>query len=360
MTLLANDILAIPEDRPERLFSSGDAAVVKSEYKALARKWHPDHNPDPIAGQVLAHINVLFAKAERLIALGVWHVPGLLKLTGKDGVIRNVRYKRHHRMAIGDLYYGSKYVTFVIANEFADLFENAKARISFFAFKDERMEKHMSPCLPKIAACFETTDQKSVMVVEKAEDQYLLADIVAHFGKKVPADIVPRHVAWIVNRAYEIASYLEIAKLTHNAIGLDTLFVSPKTHAASLLGGWWYALPVGSRMVAAPGKYLRFLPNSLGSFDKAEGKTVYKAGTLFDLELIRAMGREMLGDISGSSFSYSKPAPEPMLSYLRRISSGKALNDYEEWDKQVLPACFGKKVFTLLDLNDDDVFREGA
>ena len=47
-TLSAAAFLAIPEDRPERLFQ-GSADNAKKAYRQLAMRWHPDHSRDPWA-----------------------------------------------------------------------------------------------------------------------------------------------------------------------------------------------------------------------------------------------------------------------------------------------------------------------
>jgi len=69
LTLSADQIQAIPEDQPERLFSAGTLDSCKDEFRRLARKWHSDRNPDAPPG-VLAHINLLHEAAARKIAAG--------------------------------------------------------------------------------------------------------------------------------------------------------------------------------------------------------------------------------------------------------------------------------------------------
>ena len=59
----ATEILAIPLDRPERLFKPDDAAITRLR-KDLAKVWHPDRNRGPEAADVFHHINRLADSAK--------------------------------------------------------------------------------------------------------------------------------------------------------------------------------------------------------------------------------------------------------------------------------------------------------
>ncbi len=56
--LTAQDILKIEPFDAGQLFP-GDAAEIKARFKKLAQEWHPDHNAEPDASAVFAHINKL-------------------------------------------------------------------------------------------------------------------------------------------------------------------------------------------------------------------------------------------------------------------------------------------------------------
>ena len=85
-------------------------------------------------------------------------------------------------------------------------------------------------------------------------------------------------------------------------------------------------------------------------------RAVQVAGIRTDLELIRALGRELLGDISGARLMREKAAPPPMLDWLRLPAPQSAVDDYHTWQRQVLTASFGERRFMKLDLSADDLY----
>lgn len=340
--LTADAILALNE--PERLFSSPDA--VKDEHRDLAKHWHPDRNKDPKAVSVIAQINRLYDEAQKRIKIGHWHAPGLIELLGADGKKRRIRYRRRHTFELGEFVYGDTAIAFLIRNEFADLFENARKRIAGLTYRDANMDKEMRRFMPRVSAVFETEDNLCVMVLEKTPDVFLLRDVLDALGGKID----PKHAAWMQSAAHNIACYLEYAGLTHNAISPDTYFVSPEFHTGLLLGGWWYAAPFGGRLNALPSHaHAHVAPDML-----RDRRAQYR----LDLTLLRVMGREILGDATGMTLSHTKAAPQPMIDFLRRPTTGSAREDYELWASTVLPASFGKRRFTKLDLSPSDVYQE--
>lgn len=339
--LSAEAILSLAE--PECLFSG--PGTIKDEHRALAKRWHPDHNADRRATEVVAQINRLYDEAQRRVASGTWQTPGLLELEGVDGKVRRIRYRRKHAFELGEFVYGDTALAFVVRGEFADLFENGRKRIAGLKYRDAAMDKEMSRFLPKVQAVFETKDGRSVMVQEKTPDVFLLRDVLAALNGKIDA----KHVAWVQSAMHNIACYLEFAGLTHNGIGIDTVFVSPQFHSALLLGGWWYAAPFGSRLNAVPAATHAHAPMDILRDKRAQYR--------LDLAMLRVTGRQLLGDASGMMLAGSD-APAPMRDFLRRPTTGSAREDYALWASTVLPASFGPRRFVKLDLSASDIYQE--
>lgn len=182
MPLSAEEILAIKT--PERLFR--DQRKIKEIRRDLAQVWHPDHNKDLRASAVFAHINKLYDDAVRHIKDGIWNIPGLLELEGIDGKKRRIKYKMHHTFELGDVYYGDTVVAYVLATDFADLFENGRKIIANFKFRDVKMKAEMEKFLPSIKSTFETKNNLFVMVVGKPADAYRADDVQSSLGGKRP------------------------------------------------------------------------------------------------------------------------------------------------------------------------------
>jgi hypothetical protein len=355
-TLSAGKLLGIPEVEPERLFS-GDAGTAKSEFRRLAMRWHPDRNRnDPAAENVFTHVDALFKNAIRKIETGGWHEPAVkiedeeanvlvLRADAGRRPLKRIRYRKHAPFELGDCYIGRTIVAYVVKNDYADLFENACRVIAGFRYGSSAMRDEVCRSLPSIETVFYSGD-RCVMVVRKAPDLICLRDVLDHVGGRLD----PRHVAWIGSTLYNLACYLAWAHLTHNAFSLNNYFISPPDHTGALLGGWWYAKPEGAKLEALPAPTRRYCPPDVLRDKRADGRT--------DLELVRAIAREVLGDGSGMRLAAERSAPPQMIDWLRHPTTGCAVADYRQWSETILPASFGKRRFTRLELSASDIYKE--
>ncbi len=343
--LTADELLAIPAGEPEKLFT-GELAAVKGEFHALAMVWHPDRHGAADAAakercqQVFNHIRRLYELAEGKLRDGIWHRPGELRLTVKAGKSYVIRYRKRHLFELGEMYIGRTIVAFVIAPENADFFANARQAIGGFRFADEAMRNEFTKHLPRLEAVIET-GSCLLMVVSKTPDLVLLRDLLDRLGGAMD----PRHVAWILSSLYNLACYLDWSGLAHNAMALDTYFISPEQHRGALLGGWWYARPCGEKLLGAPQRTVTYAPVGAMSAAIADPRT--------DLELIRALGRELLGDATGMRLD--RKTPKPMLDWLRYASSGRAFREYGAW-KEVLRESYGAPRFVSMGTSASDIY----
>jgi len=337
--LTASQILSIPALEPERLFESPDA--IQDCYHALAKRWHPD-TPDGNA-DVFAHLGALVVRAKHLASVGMWHLPGLFEFTAAGKQYR-VRYLRSFDFELGKVLLGETRLTYVIRQEFADLAENAKTIIGGLQYPNHKTREVMSRYLPKIAA-YHTTATDVVVSIEKPADLIRLRDLLAHVGK-----LDPKHVAWMVSRMLNHASYLETQKLCHQDFSLDTLFACPEHHTLSLLGGWWYAAKAGSDLKGkiVPARTIMHGPSDLITKKVATLRT--------DPELIRLTGRELLGDASGVSLATNPDVRKEIADWLRMSGSGSAIKDFTVWFDKVL----GKRKFVVLPVKARDIYTELA
>lgn len=289
------------------------------------------------------HIARLYAAAEREIAAGRWRAAcGATLLHSTDGREYRMQHVARRSHELGELLIGRQTVAWLIEPAAADLYQAGLATLRNLSFGSTGMREQLSGCLPGIQAALKT-QQHEVLVSTKGADMVLLADLMAHLGGRLP----PGHTAWVLSCLYNIACYLQWAGLTHNAIGPETVFVSPSRHACALLGGWWYAVPEGGRLVALPKRSADALP----PYIVASRRTSARA----DLELIRATGRELLGDASGVRLLRDPQVPPALAQWLQHPCSGSAVNDYRQW-RQTLRRAFGEPRFRRLEVSVDEIY----
>lgn len=333
-------ILAVPADEPERLFP-GDAAAAKQRFRELAAAWHPDRNADARATEVFQHVGVLYKAAAERIAAGTWRTPGLLVLQATDGRTFQMRWRRRRAIEVGEMLVAPRSVVFLVEKANRDLFDAAVTQLQGLHYADAGMKAEFARYLPQIRETFETAEHL-VLVMDKTPDVVLLADLVEYLGGRLD----PKHAAWVLSSLLNIACYLQWAGLTHNAIAADTVFVSPRYHTALLLGGWWYAATKGNAMRAAPGRSVAAAP--------ADVLTAKVGDPRLDLQCIRLLGREILGDAAGTRLA-ANGVPAPVADWLRIASAGSARDDYRSWAR-ARDTGFGERRFVDLPVDPETLY----
>jgi hypothetical protein len=330
----ASDILAIPIDEPERLFSNPHNA--SAEYHQLAKEWHPDRNKAGDA--VFTHLTALWAVAKEKIRKGEWIYPGILTLNSQvSGLPAKFHYIRKEKFELGECYFGKTFLAYAVDPDYKDLYEVAKRTTREFRFPDTKMANELSKCLPGSERFLSESKNRHWIIWRKAEDLVKLRDVLEFCGGTVD----PRHVAWIGSRLLNIACYLGVTKLAHQDISLDSVWICPEKHTAILYGGWWYAAPCGQRITSLPARSYRQTSPDV--------RTNKRADSRLDLNLIRLTLTELLGGTDST--------PTPMAQWLRLASAGNALADYYSW-YQVLEKCFGPRKFVPLNVSAAVIYAE--
>jgi hypothetical protein len=332
----AEEILNMKE--PGELFSDNIKAI-KDEYSNLAKVWHPDFNGDSkISNDVMIKINLLYKECTNMLQLGKWIKPGLIRLFGKDKIKYQIKYKTSYVFELGTMYISDTVLFYLIDEEHKKFVENYHTSINNLTFANDKMKAEMQKYLPKIVSEFETIGNQLGIVIEKSPDLFLLRDVLKFYAGKIPAE----HAAWILSSLYNMACYIDYAGLSHNAITLENYFISAKEHSGALLGGWWYAVSQNTKMIGVPEKVYLIMPPNVK--DKKLGNITT------DLESIRLLGRELLGDRNGTKLMEMKAAPIAMIDWVRGAASDSALKDYRKWD-DILDLSFGKRCFVNMDLS---------
>lgn len=332
-TLLGPTILAIPENEPERLFTSPENWV--EEYKLLAKKWHPDKSGGD--AKVFSHIAILRSRAKEHIAAKIWREPDVLKFTSGEKSFR-LSYKKEFSFELGKGYISKSYITYVFEKEYADLAIAATTAIKNLKYADAKMQEVIGRDMPRIHDYKEANDGSHILILNKPQDLVRLRDMQIHLGGKIPAP----HAAWIISRLLSHMVYFEWCGITHNDLSVDNIFIHPAGHTASIFGGWWYSLPIGEKHIFLPSRTLEVAPPSL--------KTNKIATIRTDSELVRLVARELFGPNLAKDFpAISKWA----LSH----QSARALANLKYWQETVLPDAFGPKKFVKWEVSAREVYN---
>ena len=338
----AADILAIPASSPEQLFTSGQAA--KAEARALFKKWHPDHCADAQAGEVFHWVRMLAEAAAKKFKEGTWETPGLVMVANKAGAQFQMRYDRKISVEIGEMYVGRTSVAFDIPDANVDLAEAGLAAVAALSYASSEMKAEFERYFPTQLSD-QRTNSGAFLVFSKAPGVLLLQDVLAHFKGRIPA----RHVAWIIGRLLNIACYLEMqGKVSHNAIGPDTVFISPEKHTVHLLGGWWFAAGLGKPLVAASSRMVTSAPPTVLQHKQGDSRT--------DIEMIKVLGKELLGDLTGVSLAKNSDVPPALLNWLQFSSGKNAVEIYRDWQDRVLIEAFGVRKFVTMDVTHETLY----
>lgn len=337
-TLTASKLLSI--QTPEQVFSS--PTTISSEFRALAKKWHPDSLSCPQAGESFAHLVWLRNQATIKWETGLWEGSDSLWLrTGGDTVCQ-LSIQRAYDTLLGREFLTPGLLVTRVQEAHTDFLYHAQRLTKVLPFADGRMRAAFEQALPTRLRDVSLRDGSVLAMQEVAPDLICLKDVYRHLHGALGA----RHGAWIISGLLSLVCYLEFAGFTHNNISLDTCFISPKRHMVALPSAWWFGVVEGSPYFGLPARTLKRMP----AWMIEEGR----AHRDLDLELIRALGRELLCDPADQS--PSGMTPDAMSIWLHRATSGSAREDYRQWTEEVLPASYGARRFVALEITPEQVY----
>lgn len=343
IAITAEALLAIPPWQPERLFSGDDPADGRL-YRMLALSFHPDRHPG--AAHAFKHLSELKAARDRAMETDTWRGAGVQTLGLRSGKHLRIRFLRRHAFELGTLLIGRRSLTYLFGEEHRALYTQAILTIKGLRYANEAMRKEMARFLPHIELEAETADGPA-LVITRPPDVVRLRDALDHLGGRMD----PRHVAWILGTLHNTGAYLQWAGLTHNAIDLDNYFISPKSHAGLLLGGWWYARRAGETMTHLPASSAKVW-RAVTPDHEAAART---ATPRLDRELIRLIGRSLLADPGGTRLLRDATVPRALRTWLTTPGVDDGIADYAAWAR-ARDAAFGRRKFVVMDLTPQEMY----
>lgn len=314
-----------------------DAA--KTKYKQLAKEWHPDSNKNPKAVDVFQKITELYNKALELLEQGTWEKTNYVLISKDTGKKIALNYDTVFDFELGTCYVTKTKIVYILGNDKKKYFDNAIARIKNLKYADKKMEETLKRCMPKIYQTFQTNSGEYVIVLDKTEDVYPLKSVFEYFGNKIP----DRHVAWIMSRLYNISCFLKYNGIVHNGININNCFVSPKYHSILLLGGWWYTTKEKEKMIGTT----KDIFSIMSVVTKGDKKSSY----LTDLESVKLLGRQLLGETNCRKLALDTYIPKAFINFLISGSSDNAFKEYAKWDKALI-GSYGERKFVKMEVDN--------
>lgn len=334
--MMATDILHITN--PCLLFPNDEKEALKV-FRSLSMKCHPDHDKSAHATDVFVHIQKLYTEVLELIKNGKWEEEGVREVSTTDGKKFRFRYKHKTMFELGEVLECDSVVAYFVDNAHKKLYDNAIKMIGSLKYKNDNMEKEVKRYMPRIVKKFTAVDGRHVLVLQKTHEVINLQVALDYFVANKYPEVWDKHAAWIQSRLNNILCYLNYCGIVHNGISAEAVYISPEFHSICLLGGWWYAVKVGDKMLSVPKKLYNHVPPTV-----LDTKI---ASQITDGELVKALGRETLKNVK---------APQPFVNWLKFGASGKPVKDFEQWMEKVLPAAYGERKFIKLNLNAEDVY----
>ena len=314
----------------------------KKLYREMAKKWHPDINKTPNANEVFAKLTELYDKAMNLDENGVYLKSDTILFKSIQGKTHKISFNSENAFELGKIYTADSVIVYVLEKKHKTFFDNALNQIKKLKYFNDEMKKEFEKYMPTIIDSFETKDS-FVLILKKTKDLYLLKDVLNYFDGKLPH----RHVAWIMGSLYNIVCFFNYNNISHNSISIDNYLISPLFHSGLIAGGWWYTVNQDEKMIGVKKETFMIMPNKSKNSKTASIKT--------DLESIRLIGRQLLGNPSGNIVD--SDVPLPFLQWLKGTSSNNPYEEYSLWQK-VLDKSYGKREFIELKIDKNTFYKK--
>ena len=312
---------------------------VKAKYKELVKEWHPDANKNSKAADVFQKITELYNKALELLEQGTWEKTNYVLIAKDNGKKIALNYDTVFDFELGTCYVTKTKIVYVLGKDKKKYFDNAITRIKSLKYADKKMEDTLSICMPKIYQTFQSNNGEYVIVLDKTEDVYPLKSVFEYFGNKIQ----DRHVAWIISRLCNLTCFLKYNGIVHNGININNVFVSPQYHSILLLGGWWYTTKENDKMIGTT--------KDIFSIMSVTAKGSKKSSYLTDLESVKLLGRQLLGESNCRKLALDTTIPKAFINFLISGSGDDSYKEFSKWDK-ALNDSYGARRFVKMEVND--------
>ena len=117
-----------------------------------------------------------------------------------------------------------------------------------------------------------------------------------------------------------------------------------------VLGGWWFSAKQEEKLKALPDVALSVIPPDVLDKKYADRRV--------DLELIKLVGRTLLGDADGEALRFDSCLPRALVDWLLLPAASNAFSEYAAFKYEVLEESFGSPRFVEMKLDSSDLYQE--
>ncbi len=313
-----------------------DKVKTKNLFKELAKVYHPDVSNVVNADVYFAKISELYNEALEKIEKGIWFEKDVLILESTAGKKVKFKYLGKYTFELGFFYIGRKHIVYILERKNKKFLDNALNVLKNLRYANAEMEKEFKRYFPQIEDTFELQTGEYCLVLKKDETDFLLSDL-DNLYKSQGSALDDKHCAWVMSRLSNITCFLKYNNLVHNGISLTNCFVSPKFHTILLLGGWWYTVPEGEKMIGTQKSVYDVMPVK----EKSEKISTFKT----DLECVKQIGRQL-----------NKSLPKQFSDWVNKAACDDAYKEFENWNK-ALNDSYGERKFIVLDISEKEIYK---
>jgi len=309
----------ITNKKPVELFDYTD---LEKSYKDLAKKHHPDvggTQEDFIYIQQCYEI----AKKEKEQGYSI----------GSDRVCfykpnvavgsLDIDYRSVNEFSYGKVYDGPAYLAYEFPkNTIDDELSLIAKRIDYRTLSNKDIEEKIRVHIPhNLRTRVFKLEDRSFIVFNKTSSSMLLADIIPKF---IPLETS----VWMLNRLYALGCFMQLQKKYNLDISPYTLTADLENHSMQLLGGWWYSVNADEKPVKMPLTTYKLLTNKMKDTKKVSIEIV--------TEQIKSVMRTVLA---------GRDIPKPYANWLSLPSQENIIDEYNQWEREVLPKIFPVRKF---------------
>ena len=260
-------------------------------------------------------------QARRLKADALWQDADEQAFECTDGSRIEIKYMYSYTLPGVEVYVARRNIIFHFLTDGAAGSERFRRAVSLLDYPSADT-RSLQSFFPTISGGFELCDGTCVLVVSKDMDEYPLC----LFG-----NLPGRHVAWIISRMENLCCVLEYNALVHPAINVNSLYINPYTHQASLYGGWWEA---DRRNTATRGGVLKTEQN---------------------LTALRDTAANLLGYAKAGEVRVTDDVPKALADFINSKPRGNAYDDFAYWDEMLIKA-YGERKFISMNADDEQIY----